>query len=79
MSASTPLSASAKPRIGLVIVDLQNDFLSPEGAYARGHTVSPEALLLPARVAPVAQAVKQHKAWSPPVCLPCGQTHRGNP
>jgi nicotinamidase-related amidase len=61
MSASTPLSASAKPRIGLVIVDLQNDFLSPEGAYARGHTVSPEALLLPARVAPVAQAVKQHQ------------------
>ena len=61
MSASTPLSASAKPRIGLVIVDLQNDFLSPEGAYARGHTVSPEALLLPARVATVAQAVKQHQ------------------
>ena len=48
-------------RIGLVIVDLQNDFLAPEGAYARGQTVSAEALLLPARVAPVAQAVKQHR------------------
>ena len=48
-------------RIGLVIIDLQNDFLAPEGAYARGKTVSPEALLLPARVAPVAQAVKQHQ------------------
>jgi len=61
MSASTPRSASTTPRIGLVIVDLQNDFLSPEGAYARGNTVSQEALLLPARVAPVAQAVKQHQ------------------
>lgn len=48
-------------RIGLVIIDLQNDFLAPEGAYARGKTVSPEALLLPERVAPVAQAVKQHQ------------------
>jgi nicotinamidase-related amidase len=44
----------------LVIVDLQNDFLSTEGAYARGRTVSPEALLLPSRVAPVAKTVKQH-------------------
>jgi ureidoacrylate peracid hydrolase len=48
-------------RIGLVIVDLQNDFLAPEGAYARGQTISAEALLLPARIAPVAQAVKQQR------------------
>ena len=59
MSATSP---TTKPmRVGLVIVDLQNDFLSPEGAYARGNTVSQEALLLPARVAPVAEAVKQHQ------------------
>jgi len=42
----------------LIIVDLQNDFLSPQGAYARGKTVSADALLLPARVAPVAQTLK---------------------
>jgi hypothetical protein len=42
----------------LIIVDLQNDFLSPEGAYARGKTVSAQALLLPARVAPVAHTLK---------------------
>ena len=59
MSATSP--AASKLRIGLVIVDLQNDFLSPEGAYARGNTVSQEALLLPARVAPVAETVKQHQ------------------
>lgn len=54
------MSTAPLGRIGLVIVDLQNDFLAPEGAYARGKTVSPDALLLPARVAPVAEAVKHH-------------------
>ncbi len=43
---------------GLLIVDLQNDFLSPQGAYARGGAVNPPALELPARVRSVAQAVK---------------------
>ncbi len=41
------MSAQKIHRIGLVIVDLQNDFLAPDGAYARGKTVSAEALLLP--------------------------------
>lgn len=45
-------------RLGMVIVDLQNDFLAPDGAYARGHTVSAEAQQLPARMAPLARAVK---------------------
>ncbi|MFN3496395.1 MAG: hypothetical protein ACK40L_17990, partial [Hydrogenophaga sp.] len=43
-----------RARLGMVIVDLQNDFLAPDGAYARGNTVSAEALQLPARMAPVA-------------------------
>jgi nicotinamidase-related amidase len=55
------MSAQKIHRIGLVIVDLQNDFLAPDGAYARGKTVSAEALLLPERVAKVAQAVKKHQ------------------
>jgi len=42
----------------LVIIDLQNDFLAPDGAYARGGATSPQALLLPARVARVAKALK---------------------
>ena len=37
----------SKSKLGMVIVDLQNDFLAPDGAYARGKTVSPEALKLP--------------------------------
>ncbi|MGE8675419.1 MAG: cysteine hydrolase family protein [Achromobacter kerstersii] len=44
----------------LLIVDLQHDFLTPGGAYDRGGAVSREARVLPARVAPVARAVKAH-------------------
>jgi nicotinamidase-related amidase len=42
----------------LVVIDLQNDFLAPGGAYDRGGAVSPQARALPARVAPVARALK---------------------
>lgn len=49
---------SSTSKVALIIVDLQNDFLSPEGAYARGGAVSAAALELPARVAGVARAVK---------------------
>lgn len=42
----------------LVIVDLQNDFLDPRGAYARGGCANPQAQALPVRVLPLAQAVK---------------------
>ena len=52
------MSASTTGRCALVIVDLQNDFLHANGAYARGHTTSTEAGALPARVLPIAQTVK---------------------
>ena len=55
------MSASAQPiaaKTALVIIDLQNDFLDPKGAYARGGDTNPPALLLPARVAAVARALK---------------------
>lgn len=55
------MSQEIQRRIALVIVDLQNDFLSSEGAYARGKTVSSEAILLPERLAPLAQAVKKQQ------------------
>nr|WP_314364058.1 cysteine hydrolase [uncultured Achromobacter sp.] len=42
----------------LLVIDLQNDFLAPGGAYDRGGAVSPQARALPARVAPVARALK---------------------
>lgn len=52
-------SAALNPRhTALVIIDLQNDFLAADGAYARGGAVSVAAQALPARVAAVAQALK---------------------
>lgn len=47
-------------KLGMVIVDLQNDFLSPDGAYARGNMASSAAQALPARMEPVARAIKSH-------------------
>lgn len=52
-------SSCADPaRTALLIVDLQNDFLAPDGAYARGGAVSAAAAALPPRVAAVARTVK---------------------
>ncbi|WP_445158394.1 cysteine hydrolase family protein [Halomonas sp. E14] len=50
---------STAQRTALIIVDLQNDFLHPEGAYARGGASNPEATALPERIAPLAQRLKQ--------------------
>jgi len=50
----------AQAKLGMVIVDLQNDFLAPDGAYARGNTASSAAQALPARMEPVARAIKRH-------------------
>ncbi|EUC15668.1 isochorismatase hydrolase [Burkholderia sp. BT03] len=43
----------------LIIVDLQNDFVSEGGAYHRGGAASDAARALPLRVAPVARVLKQ--------------------
>lgn len=45
-------------KTALLVIDLQNDFLDPKGAYARGGDTNPPALLLPARVAEVALRLK---------------------
>jgi nicotinamidase-related amidase len=50
----------ATAKLGMLMVDLQNDFLAPDGAYARGNTVSRAAQALPARMEPVARAIKRH-------------------
>jgi nicotinamidase-related amidase len=50
-------------RFGLVVVDLQNDFLHPNGAYARGGCASPAIAALPGRIKPVADAVRACGGW----------------
>lgn len=47
----------------LLLVDLQNDFLHPEGAYARGGRTSPDIAALPARLKPVAAAMRRAGGW----------------
>ncbi|MEI2384829.1 cysteine hydrolase [Breoghania sp. JC706] len=50
-------------RTGLVIVDLQNDFVHSQGAYARGGATSDMIAALPARVKPVADALRAKGGW----------------
>jgi ureidoacrylate peracid hydrolase len=45
-------------KTALLIVDLQNDFLHPNGAYARGGAISAASAALPARIAPLAKAMR---------------------
>ncbi|MET0443133.1 MAG: cysteine hydrolase [Pseudorhodoplanes sp.] len=54
---------SRPEKIGLVVVDLQNDFLHPKGAYARGGATSSAIAALPARVKPVADALRKAGGW----------------
>jgi len=42
----------------LLLCDLQNDFLHPNGAYARGGQSSPDIAALPARIRPLADALR---------------------
>jgi ureidoacrylate peracid hydrolase len=45
-------------RTGLILVDLQNDFIHPEGAYARGGAGAAAIAALPARLLHLARAVQ---------------------
>ena len=47
----------------LVLVDLQNDFLHPQGAYGRAGQKSEAIAALPARLAPLAQAMRRAGGW----------------
>jgi ureidoacrylate peracid hydrolase len=47
----------------LVLVDLQNDFLHPEGAYGRAGVSAPEIAALPSRLKPVADAMRRAGGW----------------
>lgn len=51
-------SANALSAVALLIVDLQNDFLHPKGAYARGGQGAPAIAALPAKVAPLARGLR---------------------
>jgi nicotinamidase-related amidase len=47
----------------LILVDLQNDFLHPNGAYGRAGQSAPAIAALPARLKPVADAMRAAGGW----------------
>ncbi|SEE83498.1 Nicotinamidase-related amidase [Rhizobiales bacterium GAS191] len=51
-------SAFTAARSALLICDLQNDFLDPQGAYGRAGQTSPEIAAVPARVKPFADRLR---------------------
>ncbi len=57
------MTAISPETTALVLVDLQNDFLHPEGAYGRAGQTSPAIAALPARLRPVADAVRAAGGW----------------
>ncbi|MEM7744062.1 MAG: cysteine hydrolase [Pseudomonadota bacterium] len=56
--AQTDLSKTA-----LLLVDLQNDFIHPDGAYARAGQKSDAIAALPDRIAPLADAIRARGGW----------------
>ena len=50
-------------RTALLLCDLQNDFLHPEGAYGRAGLGAPALAALPARLKPVADALRRKGGW----------------
>ena len=47
----------------VLIVDLQNDFLDPKGAYGRAGQTSSEIAALPSRILPLLTAIRQAGGW----------------
>ena len=47
----------------VLIVDLQNDFLHPDGAYGRSGTSSPDIAALPGRIRPLLDTIRQAGGW----------------
>ncbi len=50
-------------RTALMLVDMQNDFLHPEGAYGRAGQSSVAIAELPDRLGPIARAVREAGGW----------------
>ena len=57
------MNLDAPARTALVLVDLQNDFLHPDGAYGRAGQGAPAIATLPARLKPVADAMRRAGGW----------------
>ncbi|QBF33963.1 cysteine hydrolase family protein [Thalassococcus sp. S3] len=52
-----------RTKIALLLVDMQNDFLHPDGAYGRAGQGSEMIAALPDRLAPLADAIRAAGGW----------------
>ncbi len=59
------MSADASPiqQTALLLCDLQNDFIHPDGAYGKAGQTAAAIAAIPARVAPLAQAIRAKGGW----------------
>jgi nicotinamidase-related amidase len=59
------MSADAIPiqQTALLLCDLQTDFIHPNGAYGKAGQGAPAIAAIPARVAPLAQAIRAKGGW----------------
>lgn len=55
--------AAPLEKTGLLIIDLQNDFLDPKGAYGRAGQAAAEIAALPERLAPLADRLRAGGGW----------------
>jgi len=57
-------SPSAWSDCALLLCDLQNDFIHPDGAYGRAKQGAAAIAAIPARVKPLMDAMRAHGGWS---------------
>ena len=50
-------------KTALLLIDMQNDFLHPDGAYARGNQTAKSMIPLPEKLLKVAQAIRKAGGW----------------
>lgn len=50
-------------RLALMLIDLQNDFLHPEGAYGRADQKAESIAQLPERLKPLADSIRKQGGW----------------
>ncbi len=60
---TAPFRSMNPATVALVLVDLQNDFIHPDGAYARGGAKSEAIAALPDRLAPLVESVREKGGW----------------
>jgi nicotinamidase-related amidase len=63
MTDAAPSKDASFADTGLLVVDLTNDFLHPDGAYARGGQTSDDIAALSDRLAPLAGALRARGGW----------------